>query len=73
MIDFLVIGGGIAGTSVGALLSHLGHVQLLEEETALGYHASGRSAAMFLQRIVTGRFLPDAHLGHKTMKCAQSL
>ena len=47
MIDFLVIGGGIAGVSVGARLSHLGHVLLLEGETALGYHASGRSAAMF--------------------------
>ncbi len=47
MIDFLIIGGGIAGTSVGARLSHLGHVVVLERETALAYHASGRSAAMF--------------------------
>lgn len=47
MIDFLVIGGGIAGTSVGARLSHLGHVVVLERESALAYHASGRSAAMF--------------------------
>ena len=45
MIDFLVIGGGIAGVSAGALLSHLGRVQLVEAEPALGYHASGRSAA----------------------------
>ncbi|MEL6959435.1 MAG: FAD-dependent oxidoreductase [Pseudomonadota bacterium] len=47
MIDFLVIGGGIAGTSVGARLSALGNVLLLERETALAYHASGRSAALF--------------------------
>jgi glycine/D-amino acid oxidase-like deaminating enzyme len=47
MIDFLVIGGGIAGTSVGARLSALGRVVVLERETALAYHASGRSAAMF--------------------------
>lgn len=47
MIDFLVIGGGIAGTSVGARLSTLGHVVVLERESALAYHASGRSAAMF--------------------------
>lgn len=47
MIDFLVIGGGIAGVSAGARLSHLGSVLLLECEAALGYHASGRSAAMF--------------------------
>lgn len=47
MIDFIVIGGGIAGTSVGARLSHLGRVVVLERESALAYHASGRSAAMF--------------------------
>ena len=47
MIDFLVIGGGISGTSVGARLSALGHVVVLERESALAYHASGRSAAMF--------------------------
>lgn len=47
MIDFLVIGGGIAGTSVGARLSKLGRVVVLERESALAYHASGRSAALF--------------------------
>lgn len=49
MIDFLVIGGGIAGISAAARLSELGHVTLLESEDALAYHASGRSAAMFEQ------------------------
>ncbi|MHC0052437.1 NAD(P)/FAD-dependent oxidoreductase [Actibacterium sp. D379-3] len=47
MSDIIVIGGGIAGISAGARLSHLGKVTVLEGETALGYHASGRSAAMF--------------------------
>ena len=47
--DFLIIGGGIAGLSTAARLSHLGSVTLLEAETALGYHASGRSAALFLE------------------------
>ncbi len=47
--DFLVIGGGIAGVSAGARLAELGHVVLLEAESALGYHASGRSAALFEQ------------------------
>ncbi|WP_281984644.1 NAD(P)/FAD-dependent oxidoreductase [Thalassorhabdomicrobium marinisediminis] len=47
MIDFLVVGGGIAGTSVGARLSQLGRVTVLERETALAFHASGRSAALF--------------------------
>lgn len=47
MIDFIVIGGGIAGTSVGSRLSALGRVVVLERESALAYHASGRSAALF--------------------------
>ena len=47
MIDFLIVGGGIAGVSAAARLSSLGSVTLLEAEDALGYHASGRSAAMF--------------------------
>lgn len=47
MVDFLIIGGGIAGLSVAARLSHLGSVTVCEAEDALGYHASGRSAAMF--------------------------
>ena len=49
MTDFVVIGGGIAGASAGARLSHLGRVRLLETEPGLGYHASGRSAALFEQ------------------------
>lgn len=45
-VDFLIIGGGIAGVSAAARLSHLGSVLVLEAEAGLGYHASGRSAAM---------------------------
>ena len=47
--DFIIIGGGIAGVSAGARLAALGRVTLLEGESALGYHASGRSAALFEQ------------------------
>ena len=47
MSDFLVIGGGIAGISAAARLSHLGRVTVLEAEQGLGYHTSGRSAALF--------------------------
>jgi D-arginine dehydrogenase len=47
VIDFLIIGGGIAGISAAARLSHLGSVVVLESEAAIAYHASGRSAAMF--------------------------
>lgn len=42
-----VIGGGIAGVSAAAALAPHGDVTLFEAEPALGYHASGRSAAMF--------------------------
>ncbi|PUB18581.1 NAD(P)/FAD-dependent oxidoreductase [Yoonia sediminilitoris] len=47
MIDFLIIGGGIAGVSAAARLVELGSVVVLETEDQLAYHASGRSAAMF--------------------------
>ena len=47
MIDFLIIGGGIAGCSVASHLAPLGSVVLLEAEDALAHHASGRSAAAF--------------------------
>ena len=47
MIDFLVIGGGIAGVSAAARLSRLGSTVLIEAEESLSYHASGRSAALF--------------------------
>lgn len=47
MTDIVVIGGGIAGVSAAARLSNGAHVTLIEGENALGYHASGRSAALF--------------------------
>lgn len=47
--DFLIVGGGIAGVSAAAALSEIGQVDLIESEANLGYHASGRSAAMFVE------------------------
>ena len=47
--DFLIIGGGIAGASVAYELARHGSVILAERETTPGYHATGRSAAMFLE------------------------
>ncbi len=45
--DFIVIGGGMAGTSAAAHLAGRGSVALLERETQVGYHSTGRSAALF--------------------------
>ncbi|MER7420353.1 FAD-binding oxidoreductase [Micromonospora peucetia] len=47
MIDYLVIGGGIAGASAGHHLAAYGTVLLLEMEHVPGQHSTGRSAAMF--------------------------
>jgi D-arginine dehydrogenase len=47
--DIVIIGGGVAGQTVAAHLAPHAHVTVLETEPQLGYHASGRSAAMFLE------------------------
>lgn len=44
--DFIVIGGGIAGASVAYELLPHGSVIVLEQESATGYHSTGRSAAV---------------------------
>lgn len=47
---YLVIGGGIAGVSVAAELAAAGEsTVLLEQESQLAYHTTGRSAAIFLE------------------------
>lgn len=48
MTDIVIIGGGIAGLSAAAHLAPHASVRLLERESQLAYHASGRSAAMYL-------------------------
>ena len=48
VVDFLVIGGGIAGASVAYWLAPHGSVVVLERESQPGYHATGRSAALFM-------------------------
>jgi D-arginine dehydrogenase len=45
--DAVIIGGGIAGTSVGYFMSDHARVMVLEREPQPGYHSTGRSAALF--------------------------
>lgn len=47
--DIVVIGAGIAGISAAARLSEAAHVVVLEAEPVVGYHATGRSAAVFIR------------------------
>lgn len=52
-VDFLVVGAGIAAASVGYWLARHGRVTLLEREGQPGYHATGRSAALFMENYGT--------------------
>jgi D-arginine dehydrogenase len=47
--DVLVVGGGMAGVSLGYELASDRSVGLLEMETTLAFHTTGRSAATFLE------------------------
>lgn len=48
--DIAIIGGGIAGLSLAYFLAGRRSVVVLEQEDALGYHSTGRSAAEFVLR-----------------------
>ncbi len=47
--DVLIIGGGIAGLSAAAWLSEHVDVVVVEAEDMLGYHTTGRSAALYTE------------------------
>ena len=47
--DVAVIGGGVVGLSVAYFLAPRSSVVVLEREDQLGYHSSGRSAAMYIE------------------------
>lgn len=47
LFDVAVVGGGIAGAAVAANLAPHARVLVLERESQPGYHATGRSAALF--------------------------
>jgi D-arginine dehydrogenase len=47
VLDFIVVGAGMAGASVAAALASTARVALIEAERHPGFHATGRSAALF--------------------------
>lgn len=47
--DFVIIGAGIAGASAAYELAPIGSVLIIEREQFAGYHATGRSAALYVQ------------------------
>ena len=49
LYDVVVVGGGIAGVSIAYELAQDRRVCLLEMESTLAYHTTGRSAAAFLE------------------------
>ena len=46
--DVVIVGGGAAGLSLGAALASHSRIVVLEREATCGYHATGRSAAIFV-------------------------
>ncbi len=51
--DIIIIGAGMAGTSIAAQLAGHRHVVVLEQESQPGYHSTGRSAADVLGKSYT--------------------
>lgn len=67
--DIVIVGGGIAGASLGAELAASRRVLIVEAEEQCGYHSTGRSAAFYLESYggpavapltrASGQFLED--------------
>jgi D-arginine dehydrogenase len=47
--DVIIVGGGIAGASLGAEIAEKQRTLVIEAESQCGYHATGRSAAFWLE------------------------
>lgn len=47
--DVIIVGGGIAGASLGAEIADKRRTLIIEAESHCGYHATGRSAAFYLE------------------------
>src|SRR5574338_1494592 len=47
--DVLIVGGGIAGASLGAEIAGQARTAIIETESHCGMHSTGRSAAFWLE------------------------
>src|SRR5438552_474359 len=47
--DVIIVGGGIAGASLGAAIAAKRKTLIVEAEDQCGYHSTGRSAAFYLE------------------------
>jgi D-arginine dehydrogenase len=47
--DVIIVGGGIAGASLGAEIAAKRRTLIIEAESQCGYHSTGRSAAFYLE------------------------
>jgi D-arginine dehydrogenase len=47
--DVIIVGGGIAGASLGAEIAKTRRTLIIEAEEHCGYHSTGRSAAFYLE------------------------
>src|SRR3954452_19642137 len=47
--DVIIVGGGIAGASLGSEIAAQTRTLIVEAESHCGYHSTGRSAAFFLE------------------------
>ena len=65
--DVLIVGAGIAGASLAAMLAPWRRVTLLEAEDAPGYHATGRSAAFWHESYGGARVQPLSRASFGTL------
>lgn len=49
MVDYLIIGAGMAGASLAYRIGSRAKILVIDMESQPGYHSSGRSAAMFME------------------------
>src|SRR3954467_8326694 len=47
--DLIIVGGGIAGASLGSEIAARRRTLIIEAEEHCGYHSTGRSAAFYLE------------------------